>query len=111
MAATAAHRSTVRLSSGTSANILDFRIRQKHVLPVRTAFKGGCGTGPKGVNRAAAMAGRGALIRERAMAVSLAVSDNAARKITPAPESAGSMTFDIRPTANPNSDKDRSEAR
>ena len=43
---------TVRLSSGTSANILDFRIRQKHVLPVRTAEKAGCGTGPKGVNGA-----------------------------------------------------------
>ena len=41
------------------------------------------------------------------MAVSLAVSDNAARKITPAPDSVGSMTFDIRPTASPTSDKDR----
>ena len=41
------------------------------------------------------------------MAVSLAVSDNAARKFTPAPDSVGSMTFDIRPTANPTSDKDR----
>src|ERR1700692_450339 len=41
------------------------------------------------------------------MAVSLAVSDNAARKFTPAPDSVGSMTFDIRPTASPTSDKDR----
>src|ERR1700742_4810448 len=42
-------------------------------------------------------------IRERAMAI----SDNAARKFTPAPGSVGSMTFDLRPTANPTSDKDR----
>src|ERR1700749_4291741 len=49
------------------------------------------------------MAGQGATIRERAMAV----SDNAARKFTPAPDSVGSMTFEIRPTASPTSDKDR----
>src|ERR1700744_4508884 len=94
---------TVRLSSGASANILDFRIRQKHVLPVRIAVKGGGGTGPERVNRAAAVAGRGAIVRERA----LAVFDHAARKNPPRAESVGSMTFDIRPTANPTSDKDR----
>jgi hypothetical protein len=32
MAATAANLTTVRLSSGISANILDFGIPQKHVL-------------------------------------------------------------------------------
>src|ERR1700742_4703937 len=42
-------------------------------------------------------------IREKAMAISA----NAARKFTPAPASVGSMTFDIRPSANPTSDKDR----
>src|SRR3954470_16134689 len=34
MAASAANLSTVRLSSGISANILDFRLPQKHVLGI-----------------------------------------------------------------------------
>ena len=37
MAATAANWTTVRLSSGISANILDFGIAQKHVLTDMTA--------------------------------------------------------------------------
>jgi hypothetical protein len=37
MAATAANWTTVRLSSGISANILDFSIAQKHVLTDMTA--------------------------------------------------------------------------
>src|SRR6201990_519999 len=53
------------------------------------------------------MAGQGAIIRERAMAVSLAGSHNSARKIPSAAGSVGSSTSDIRPTASPTSDKDR----
>jgi hypothetical protein len=50
MAATAAKRTTVRLSSGISANILDFGIPQKHVLTevlaVETSGKAGGGEVP-----------------------------------------------------------------
>src|SRR5207253_7404371 len=38
-AASAANLSTVRLSSGISANILDFRLPQKHVLQAMPAWK------------------------------------------------------------------------
>ena len=41
MAATAANWTTVRLSSGISANILDFGIPQKHVLKGMTAMEAG----------------------------------------------------------------------
>jgi hypothetical protein len=41
MAATAANLTTVRLSSGISANILDFGIPQKHVLSGMTAMDTG----------------------------------------------------------------------
>ena len=41
MAATAANLTTVRLSSGISANILDFGIPQKHVLNGMTAMETG----------------------------------------------------------------------
>jgi hypothetical protein len=47
MAATAANLTTVRLSSGISANILDFGIPQKHVLTdmmaTETSGKAGAG--------------------------------------------------------------------
>ncbi len=43
MAARAANLLTVRLSSGISANILDFRIPQKHVLRVMPAWKPAAG--------------------------------------------------------------------
>ena len=39
MAATALRRTTVRLSSGISANILDFGIPQKHVLTEMPAME------------------------------------------------------------------------
>src|SRR5262249_40938327 len=68
-------------------------------LPVRRVRGPSKRSKPRG-----GQAGPSASIRERAMA---AVSDNAARKIPPAPDSVGSMTFDIRPTASPTSDKDR----
>ena len=45
MAATAAKWTTVRLSSGISANILDFGIPQKHVLTDMTATEAGCKAG------------------------------------------------------------------
>jgi hypothetical protein len=48
MAATVANRTTVRLSSGISANILDFGIPQKHVLKVMTAMET---SGKAGVGR------------------------------------------------------------
>ena len=41
MAATAANWTTVRLSSGIRANILDFGIPQKHVLTDMTATEAG----------------------------------------------------------------------
>src|SRR5439155_8223774 len=41
MAATAANLTTVRLSSGISANILDFGIPQKHVVADMTAMEAG----------------------------------------------------------------------
>ena len=41
VAATAANLTTVRLSSGISANILDFGIPQKHVLSGMTAMDTG----------------------------------------------------------------------
>src|SRR5947209_17740415 len=41
MAATAANLTTVRLSSGISANILDFGIPQKHVVADMTAMDAG----------------------------------------------------------------------
>ena len=50
----AANSSTVRLSSGISPNILDFRLPQKHVLKDVLAWKpvlrAGAGEGP-GVNQ------------------------------------------------------------
>jgi hypothetical protein len=48
MAARAANLSTVRLSSGISANILDFRLPQKHVLGdvmMEAGCKAGAGEG------------------------------------------------------------------
>jgi hypothetical protein len=50
MAATAANLTTVRLSSGISANILDFGIPQKHVLSDMTAMDTG-GKALKGQGR------------------------------------------------------------
>src|ERR1700722_2338092 len=50
MAAKAANLSTVRLSSGISANILDLRLPQKHVL-VRTGW---VANGQRVINSAAA---------------------------------------------------------
>jgi hypothetical protein len=47
MAATAANLTTVRLSSGISANILDFGTPQKHVLSGMTAMD----TGGKALTR------------------------------------------------------------
>jgi len=41
MAAAVANWNTVRLSSGISANILDFGIPQKHVLKGMTAMEAG----------------------------------------------------------------------
>ena len=45
MAATAANWTTVRLSSGICANILDFGIPQKHVLKDVLAMETGCKAG------------------------------------------------------------------
>jgi hypothetical protein len=45
MAATAANWTTVRLSSGICANILDFGIPQKHVLRGVPATETGCEAG------------------------------------------------------------------
>src|ERR1700675_506214 len=61
---------TVRLSSGISANILDFRLPQKHVLRAMPAWKPAAkpaGGGEPGVtNSATARGARPASIRERA---------------------------------------------
>jgi hypothetical protein len=64
MAATAANWTTVRLSSGISANILDFGIPQKHVLRGVLAMETGCEAGSRsggqagGGNRAGSDSGK-----------------------------------------------------
>ncbi len=86
MAATAANWTTVRLSSGISANILDFGIPQKHVLWDLPAMEAGCETGSR--------AGR----------------DRPAPEIAPVPTAGSkkmSLKFDIQPAANPTSEQDR----
>ena len=79
MAATVANLTTVRLSSGISANILDFGIPQKHVLSGMTAMDTGGrplkGQGPlvqvkfSHFNGAKTPGARSAPIRERAHVV------------------------------------------
>jgi branched-chain amino acid aminotransferase len=111
MAVWAANWTTVRLSSGISANILDFGIPQKHVLPVRMAARVGAGS-PKRVKRAAALP-RIAPIRERAMGISLDTAarnrpDTAGEAVAPGVESSGgALKFEIQPASNPTSEKDR----
>jgi len=70
MAATAAKRTTVRLSSGISANILDFGIPQKRVLTetpaMETSGKAGGGEVPTCQTARGARRAIRASIRERA---------------------------------------------
>src|SRR5260370_35550653 len=59
----------LRLSSGISANILDFRIPQKHVwgrATMQTSRRAGGGGGPGVTNSATAQGARAASIREKA---------------------------------------------
>src|SRR5438270_13969645 len=92
MAATAANLTTVRLSSGISANILDFGIPQKHVVADMTAMEAGR-SGEVQTNQA-----------------SRTGSDGPRPKIAPVPTAGSkrmSLKFEIQPAANPTSEKDR----
>jgi hypothetical protein len=110
------------MSSGISANILDFRIRQKRVLKDRLASKSRLRGRPKGVNRAAAQSVLGAPIGRGPMAVAFdkSIQNRASRPgdVKPAPEiapfptagsKAMSLQFEIRPAANPTPEKERAE--
>ena len=91
MAATAANWTTVRLSSGISANILDFGIPQKHVLSDMTAMETGRKAG--GESPGLSQTGRGRV-----------------PEIAPVPTAGSkgmSLKFEIQPAANPTSEKER----
>src|SRR5437588_6400155 len=96
MAATAANLTTVRLSTGISANILDFGIPQKHVVADMTAMEAGRKAGSSG--------------EVQTNQASRTGSDGPRPKIAPV-RTAGSkrmsLKFEIQPAANPTSEKDR----
>ena len=96
MAATAANWTTVRLSSGISANILDFGIPQKHVLSDMLAMETGRKAGEA---------------KSRPFQARQGPEDRPAPEIAPVPTAGSkkdmSLKFEIQPAANPTSEQER----
>src|SRR3979411_1493081 len=107
----------MRLSSGISANILDFGLPQKHVL--RTCRRGARPQGRLGItNSGAAQAGQQRQSRREPMGDSVDTPKwgQQASRARPLPEiapgpTAGikgmSLKFEIQPATNPTSEKER----
>src|ERR1700716_4255337 len=107
----------MRLSSGISANILDFGLPQKHVL--RACRRGARPQGRLGItNSAAAQARQQRQSRREPMGVSFDTPksgqqgrrDRAVPQIAPVPTAGSkgmSLKFEIQPATNPTSEKER----